>query len=64
MTRLRLTITLVQEYDAEPTDYVEAGATITPEEMAEIDRANADEDPTAWIHGDCDFNAKCEVIKP
>lgn len=63
MTRLRLTVTFVQEYDADPENYDD---NTTPEEMAEVDRIAATEDPSLFLDflgGENSFSAKCEVVK-
>lgn len=42
MTKLKVTMTVVSEYDADPEDYDDAS---TAEEMAEMDRKNFVEEP-------------------
>jgi hypothetical protein len=61
MKRAKITITCTVEYDLNPEFYPEG---LTPEQMIEIDRQNAFDDPFSFFDMDnADFQVKAEVIK-
>ena len=62
MNKIRVTITAVVEYDADPNNYPEDKR--TPEGMLEIDLAGADDDTIGFISGDnVKWSISGEVIK-
>lgn len=47
-TRIRITFNVVVEYDADPANYPKGS---TPQQMLDIDLANAEEDPFLMVEG-------------
>ncbi len=59
MTRIRITMTVVHEYDANPENY----GNQPPEAMLAIDLANANDDPFLFIGDEAEWSITGEIVE-